>query len=113
VTVYVDDMCDDELGRFRGMRMSHLIADTNEELLAMVDRIGVQRRWIQYPGTHKEHFDIAKTKRTLALAAGAVAITMRQSALMVRNRRLVGALGEPPVRLDASPECENKGTKAH
>lgn len=53
------------------MLMCHMVADTREELLAMADRIGVARKWIQSPGTPREHFDICKSKRILAVAAGA------------------------------------------
>jgi hypothetical protein len=57
---------------YRGMRMNHMLADTSEELLAMADTIGVQRKWVQYPGTWKEHFDVCESKRLLAIAAGAI-----------------------------------------
>lgn len=56
--------------------MSHLIADTTEELLEMVDKIGVERKWIQYKGTYHEHFDIAMWKRELAIKHGAIPISM-------------------------------------
>lgn len=70
MTVYVDDM----RAPFGRMKMCHMIADSTEELLDMADRIGVARRWIQHAGTHHEHFDIATSKRRLAVAAGAVEI---------------------------------------
>ena len=70
MAVYVDDMN----APFGRMLMCHLIADTTDELLAMVDRIGVHRRWIQDAGTKREHFDIALSKKRLALAAGAIEI---------------------------------------
>lgn len=70
MSVYVDDMN----APFGNMRMCHLIADTTEELLAMVDKIGVQRKWIQDAGTKREHFDIALSKKKLAVAAGAIEI---------------------------------------
>ena len=66
---------------FGRMKMCHLWADTLDELLAMVDRIGVDRKWIQgHPtlsyGKHRDaswvHFDIAKGKRALAIKAGAI-----------------------------------------
>ena len=47
MSVYVDDM----EAAFGRMKMCHMIADTPQELLAMVDRIGVQRKWIQDAGT--------------------------------------------------------------
>lgn len=71
MSVYVDDM----FAEFRGMLMCHLVADTKAELLAMVDKIGVQRKWIQHEGKIGEHFDIAKGKRLLAIKAGAIPIT--------------------------------------
>ena len=49
-------------------------------LVGMADRIGVKRKWIQYPGTAKEHFDICWTKRKLAVQAGAIEVTMREDA---------------------------------
>lgn len=84
MAVYVDDMQAD----FGRMKMCHMIADTTEELLAMVDKIGVQRKWIQYPGTFKEHFDISLTKRALAVKAGAIEITWRQLGERSMQRRL-------------------------
>ncbi|UCP00055.1 DUF4031 domain-containing protein [Metapseudomonas lalkuanensis] len=93
MTVYVDNMHESKLGNFGRMKMSHMIADTTEELLSMAARIGVQRRWLQYPGTHKEHFDIALSKRALAVAAGAVEIDMEQTSAMCRRRRETGELG--------------------
>ena len=83
MTVYVDDM-EASFGR---MKMCHMLADTSAELLAMADRIGVQRRWIQHEGTEKEHFDIALTKRALAVKAGAKEITWRELAGIVKHRR--------------------------
>ncbi len=74
MAVYVDDV-DAPFGR---MKMSHLMADSTEELLAMVRAIGVNPKWIQAQGTWKEHFDIALSKKVLALQQGAVQITWRQ-----------------------------------
>lgn len=69
------------------MRMCHMFADTRAELDDMADRIGVARRWIQFPGTYREHYDIAKSKRALALQHGARVITMRQVASLLKNRK--------------------------
>ena len=61
--------------------MCHLWADTLDELLLMVDRIGVQRKWIQgHPtlsfGKHRNaswvHFDISLGMKDKAIAAGAI-----------------------------------------
>lgn len=92
MTVYVDDF-ETPYGR---MRMSHMLADSDEELHAMADRIGVARRWWQSPEkTSGSHYDIALSKKALALRAGAVAITARQAAMMNRRRAMTGSLGTP------------------
>lgn len=77
MAVYVDDMYLSPIGQFGRMKMSHMAADSTEELFAMADRIGVARHWIQHPGTDKEHFDIAQGKRLQAIRAGAIPVSMR------------------------------------
>lgn len=67
--VYVDAA----IHPFGRMIMCHLWADTEDELMAMVDRIGVARKWVQRPPKASWlHFDIAKGKRALAVQAGAI-----------------------------------------
>ena len=97
MTVYVDDMYQYPMGQFGRMKMSHMMADTPDELLEMADRIGVARRWIQHPGTDGEHFDIAIVKRRAALAAGAVPVTLRSLARWSHDR------SEPLEVIDADP----------
>lgn len=86
--VYVDDM----RAPFRRMTMCHMVADTSEELLAMADRIGVARKWVQNAGTYREHFDICLTKRALAIACGAVEITRRDLGRILLARRVLWGL---------------------
>ena len=96
MAVYVDDMYLSPAGQFGRMKMSHLLADTDEELHAMADKIGVARRWWQSPEkTSGSHYDIAKAKRSQALAWGAIAITWRQAGAMNTRRRITGKLGDP------------------
>lgn len=85
MATYVDDMA----APFRGMVMCHLVADTDEELHTMADLIGVQRRWHQKPGTPHSHYDICKTKRSKAVAAGAIEIDRRQLAEIIQRKRAV------------------------
>uniref|UniRef100_A4WTA1 DUF4031 domain-containing protein n=1 Tax=Cereibacter sphaeroides (strain ATCC 17025 / ATH 2.4.3) TaxID=349102 RepID=A4WTA1_CERS5 len=87
MTVYVDDMHTSARGHLGRMRMSHMMADSTAELLEMADRIGLDRRHLQHAGTGREHFDICLSRRTRAVAAGAVEITMRDMARMRRERR--------------------------
>lgn len=70
--------------------MSHMVADTEAELHAMADLIGVARRWYQ-----GDHYDVAMSKRALAIANGAVAIPLRTLATMANNRRSGYAFGTP------------------
>ena len=91
MTVYVDDMRAD-YGR---MVMCHLIADSDEELHAMADKIGVDRKWHQASPKHSSHYDIALSKRKLAVEAGAVEITWRQCGAMNTRRQVTGSLGSP------------------
>ena len=95
MTVYIDDMYQTEFGRYGRMKMSHMIADTSAELRAMAKTIGVREKWLQHTGEPGEHFDIAKSKRELAIAAGAVPITVRQCSAMCARRRVTGDLGSP------------------
>lgn len=78
MSVYVDTMA----ARFGRMIMCHMLADTEAELHAMADRIGVARRWHQ-----GDHYDICQTKRVLAIAAGAIEITQRQAVEIRRRQR--------------------------
>lgn len=82
MTVYVDSM----RARLGRMIMCHMIADTEAELHAMADKIGVARRWHQGCGADS-HYDIALGKRAMAVALGAVEITRRQCAAMIARRR--------------------------
>lgn len=86
MAVYVDDMHETAMGRFGRMKMSHMIADSREELLAMADRIGVRRKWIQKKGTPGEHFDISKSKRALAVQYGAREVTMFELVRIIQRR---------------------------
>lgn len=83
MAVYVDNM----RAPFGRMVMCHLVADTEAELIAMVDRIGVSRRWHQKPGTPHSHFDIALSKRRLAVATGAVEITSSELGRLIELKR--------------------------
>lgn len=83
MSVYVDA----PIWTYGRMKMCHMTADTHDELVAMADKIGVQRKWIQYRGTWKEHFDICKAKRALAIQHGAVELDRRQAALRIAARR--------------------------
>lgn len=87
--VYVDDYYETGV-RYRGMKMCHCIADTREELIAMMKRIGVNVKWIQSKDTNREHFDICFSKRALAIKYGAKEIGMRELSTMTNERVIKG-----------------------
>lgn len=91
MAVYIDDY-EAPFGR---MKMCHMVADTTEELLDMVDKIGVHRKWIQHPGTYNEHFDICLSKKKKAVELGAKEITAREYAEFANARKK-----ESPIKSD-------------
>lgn len=82
MTVYVDDA---EIP-YKGMIMSHMIADSHTELLEMAVKIGLKRHWLQCPGTYREHFDISLTMRDRATFHGAEQITYKELGRKVKER---------------------------
>lgn len=54
MAVYVADM----KAKFGRMVMCHMLADSDEELHAMAQSIGVARDWHQKAGTVHSHYDI-------------------------------------------------------
>jgi hypothetical protein len=104
MSVYVDDM----KAGFGRMIMCHMIADTPDELMAMADRIGVARKWLQCAGTPKEHFDICLAKRARAVSFGAVEVTQ-----MALAKRIDETLWLHPARQHegATPMSEAHGQR--
>jgi Protein of unknown function (DUF4031) len=71
MSVYVDNPA----WPFRGMLMCHMVADTPEELHAMADKIGMQRKWFQsFAKAKRPHYDISEPKRSLAIKHGAIEV---------------------------------------
>lgn len=72
-----------------------MIADREEELHLMANRIGLERR--KYQG---DHYDLPMAKRALAVKYGAVQITMRQLAALVFLQRAGQFMGDPETAVD-------------
>ncbi len=66
MSVYVDNM----RAAFGRMVMCHMIADSETELHAMADKIGVHRKWYQ-----GDHYDVCLAKRKLAVLNGAIELS--------------------------------------
>lgn len=87
MSVYVDAA----IYRYGRMIMCHMLADTPAELHAMADRIGVARKWFQAPPKASFwHYDVCKSKRALAIAAGAVECDRNALVEAVRRIRASG-----------------------
>lgn len=81
MAVYVDN-ARNPYGR---MKMSHLLADSVQELHRFAARIGLKREWFQ--GKDIPHYDLNKNKREHALEAGAVAASKYDIADLIRKYR--------------------------
>ena len=82
MAVYVDN----GRARFGRMIMSHMLADTDEELHKMAADIGVALRWFQYVDT-TPHYDVCQSKRDLAISLGAKIISRRELVELIRRKR--------------------------
>lgn len=74
MTVYVDN-ARIPYGR---MVMCHMIASNTDELFEMADRLRIARKWVQFHGQRKEHFDISAGCRRMAVKMGAKEVTSRE-----------------------------------
>jgi diadenosine tetraphosphate (Ap4A) HIT family hydrolase len=88
MAVYVDELRDyrdwDNLPPRLRKWWCHMTADSEDELRAFARRLGLRAEWIQYPGTHRVHFDVQPRYRAKAIEMGAIVETSRQ---FVERRR--------------------------
>ena len=82
MAVYVDDY----RASFRGMKMSHLLADTPAELFDMIDKLGVPRKY--YQNGSSPHFDVPEPVRILAIEQGAIPINCGTEAWGITIKRI-------------------------
>ena len=90
MTIYIDDMHRYPMGQFGRMKMSHMVADTDDELHAMAAAIGMKRAWFQ-----GDHYDVSLGMRANAVRLGAVEVTLKTLAWMCHMRRKTGSLPTP------------------
>ena len=88
MTVYVDDsLITAKVGRLES-QWSHLFADSQTELHAFAERLGLQRDWYQ-PDKHGGglwHYDVTARKRLRAIQLGAQPVTWREAVDIMRER---------------------------
>ncbi len=97
MTVYVDGAnIRADVGNIRGV-WCHMTADTKEELIEFARGIGLKAAWFQTCKHSRAcrppencvhwHFDVTKSKRAAAVAAGAVEIDRHQMVALLTARR--------------------------
>ena len=70
------------------MRMSHLMADSFQELDEARKALGIPESGIHNQGQPSEHLDVSETKRTEAInRLGAKEVSSKELVLIVRERR--------------------------
>lgn len=82
MSVYVDNYC----AAYRGMKMSHLAADSLDELHEMAERLGLRREWFQ--DKNLPHYDVCKSKRALAIKLGAKEVSSRKIVEVARGCKM-------------------------
>lgn len=89
MSVYVDDcfVHSPDWGKWYGG--GHLMADSDVELHAFAARLGLRRSWAQlYPKRPwKNHYDLTRSKRNLAIQKGAIQEDARGFLSRMRVRR--------------------------
>ncbi len=63
--------------------MSHMMADSDVELDAFAEQLGLQTSW-----RHGDHYDVSRSKRAMAIKMGAVEVSARDLVVMRRERTL-------------------------
>ena len=84
--VYVDALVETIPGkRWPYKKACHLLADSDDELHAAAQAIGLKRAWFQTSTLH--HYDLTASKRKLALEQGATEVDRKWIAHRVRHKR--------------------------
>lgn len=95
MNVYVDNT----MIKFGRMKMCHMVADSEEDLHSMADKIGIDRRLFQNGSGGFPHYDLCNAKRKLAVKMGAIPVTLHKMGRVLRR-----------LREKRNPECEICGT---
>lgn len=89
MSVYVDDLR--ATVQFPGhmpWKMSHMIADTRDELDEMAEILNLKEKWKQKAGEQLEHYDVTENYRRRAIKAGAIPISVHELSKRLLERDL-------------------------
>jgi hypothetical protein len=94
VACYVDRLID-YTGRvaYRHKVWCHLVADSDDELVACADELGVSEAWLQGTRGWDSHFDLPAPLRPVARSLGAIDVDFRFMGRRTRARRAALRLG--------------------
>jgi signal recognition particle subunit SEC65 len=82
MAVYVDD-AKNPYGR---MLMSHMAADSLEELHEMADMVGLQRKWFQ--DSLLPHYDLCQSKKRIAIHHGAIKVSTKELIAIIKQAEI-------------------------
>lgn len=74
-----------------------MTADSTEELIAFAVKLGLQPKYLQFPGTWKEHFDITEPKRKKAVLLGAIEVSFRHRVMEMGKKRMQERTQDNPI----------------
>jgi hypothetical protein len=86
MTCYVDTVRSYPAAGLRYTEFCHLLADSEEELHAMADSLGMPRRFFQ-SHAWRWHYDLPAHLREEAVRNGAVEVTMHFVGSLLKSRR--------------------------
>jgi hypothetical protein len=99
IAVYVDDAYIQATVKSGSLKHAskwcHMTADSTEELTAFAIKLGLQAKYIQFPGTWKEHFDITEPKRKKAVSYGAIEVSFRDRVMELGKKRMQDLSSSP------------------
>tara|TARA_B100002019_G_C21179931_1_gene553147 strand:+ start:746 stop:1075 length:330 start_codon:yes stop_codon:yes gene_type:complete len=92
MTVYVDTMQANFKYKNNHYKMSHMIADTEEELHSFAQSLGLKREWYQDQSKHK-HYDISQSIKKKAIENGAIEVSQKTLAKLSKRKIVEGHCG--------------------
>lgn len=89
--VYVDS----ERIPYRGMRMSHMVGDSLEELHEMAEKVGLRTRWFQHSWIGIPHYDVCDSVRKRVIFMGAIPVTRAEMVGFIQRFKKEHNLDKP------------------